>query len=224
MRRQMLGLVGAVVLGLTVGEVGFTAATAMPGPRCAPRGAHVIRRDAQAEVYELEDDAPLEVFGCLRGRRRVSTLGPFAAGSPEGASGIDHVTLTGGVVAYEELSLPGEKGGENPELVWLVIVRDLTNGRIVRRLPTGAAPAGTKAIGAGSVVRLVLKANGSVAWTTEYAFGPLSGPHTYQVRAVDKTGNRLLASGTDVRPKSLKLRGSALSWVKGGRVSSTTLR
>ncbi len=214
---------GAAVLLLAIGAVGAANVWAGPGPRCAPHGAHVIKRDAQAELYELEDDAPLEVFGCFRGSRRVSTLGPFAAGSPEGASGIEHVTLTGALVAYEEASIPGEKGGEHAKSVWLLIVRNLASGRIVRRLPTGAAPAGTNAIGAGSVVRLVLKANGAVAWTTEYSFGPVSGPRTYQVRAVDKTGNRLLASGTNVRPKSLKLTGSALSWIQGGRRVSNRL-
>ena len=130
------------------------------------------------------------------------------------------MALAGTTVAYQKLMIPGE--GEVGNAVWLVYVRDLRNGRVVRKLPTGAAPPGAHAVGVGRVLKMVVRADGGVAWTVEDRFGP-PGVHFYQVRAVDKTGNRLLASGAEVQPESLTLQGSALSWTQGGQLFSSTL-
>jgi hypothetical protein len=44
-----------------------------------------------------------------------------------------------------------------------------------------------------------------------------------EVHAVDTTGSRLLASGTDIGSKSLALAGSTLYWTQGDTPMSTTL-
>ncbi len=115
-------------------------------------------------------------------------LGRPAFGTPGGAEGVSQLALAGTTVAYQKLMIPGE--GEVGNAVWLVYVRDLRNGRVVRKLPTGAAPPGAHAVGVGRVLKMVVQADGGVAWTVEDRFGP-PGVHFYQVRAVDKTGNRL---------------------------------
>jgi len=46
----------------------------------------------------------------------------------------------------------------------------------------------------------------------------------YEVRAVDKTGSRLLASGGDIDPTSLALAGSTLYWTQGSLPFSAQLQ
>src|SRR4029077_17139210 len=96
-------------------------------------------------------------------------------------------------------------------------------------------------IGVGNVVALVLKSDGSVAWIADDYMRSITpggtGPPYFDVYAVDRSGTRLLASGTDVDPSSLALSvggnnigmssrsvaGSTLYWTQGGKPFSTTL-
>ncbi len=120
------------------------------------------------------------------------------------------------MVAYEESLLLGQLGIE-PSRRQLVIVRNLSTGRLVHRVPTGTSGIPTpRSIGIGSAVAIVVKSDGSVAWIVE------SGSE-YQVHAVDKTGSRVLAAGTDVDPRSLALTGSTLYWTQGGKPASAAL-
>jgi hypothetical protein len=104
-----------------------------------------------------------------------------------------------------------------------VIVRDLDGGRVVHVLPTGASRfpnALPTVIGAGPLVGSVVKPDGAVAWIDEAP--PTSGG--YEVHAVDSTGSRILASGTDIAPASLALAGSTLYWTQGGEPASSVLQ
>lgn len=100
------------------------------------------------------------------------------------------------------------------------MVRDLRNGRVLHDVPTGTpSQPRPEDIGVGPAVAIVVKSDGAVAWIVESGFMPTE----YQVHAVDKTGSRLLASGTNIVPSSLKLTGSKLQWTQGGTRALTVL-
>jgi hypothetical protein len=118
------------------------------------------------------------------------------------------------MVAFEFSS-----GSANGPKEWLVLVRDLRSGHVIRRLPTGILKTPGD-VGGGRTTEIVVKSDGAVAWIVE---AEAAEPKEYEVRAVDKGGSRVLARGRDVGPGSLALGGSTLYWTQGGRPSSTTL-
>jgi len=169
----------------------------------------------------LNEVGYLRISGCARGRKRSYVLGESPNFTSVGGRGIDHETLAGTMVAYEEITgnaLP--EGGS--EKSWLVLVRNLRSGQWIHRAFTGVARR-PKDEGVGPLSALVLKPDGSVAWSAKV--GGLSGyvPPEYEVHALDKSGSRLLASGADIAPHSLMLKGSALSWIQSGQQASTVL-
>jgi hypothetical protein len=74
-------------------------------------------------------------------------------------------------------------------------------------------------VGRGFTYSIVVKSDGAVAWIV--ASGVARGGN--QVRVVDRSGSRVVASGTDVDPQSLALAGSTLYWTQGSKPFSTTL-
>jgi hypothetical protein len=67
---------------------------------------------------------------------------------------------------------------------------------------------------------LVLSPSGAVAWVvaksgTAFAGRPASGP-PYELHVYDRSGERVLDSGPNITPDSLKLNGSTLSWTNAG--------
>ncbi len=190
--------------------------------RCAPKHTKVLVSNAQAQVYgRINEVGSLRIFGCARGRKRSYVLGETPNFTSVGGQGIDHEILAGTMVAYEEISTGAMPEGEGRGS-WLVLVRDLRTGRWVHRAFTGVARQ-PRNEGVGPLSALVLKSDGSVAWVAEVA--GLSGyvPPEYEVHALDRSGSRLLASGTDIASHSLTLKGSALSWMRAGQPFSTVL-
>jgi hypothetical protein len=127
-------------------------------------------------------------------------------------------TLAGPVVAYEVASAVGLATGDD-RFTWQVVVRDLRSGRVLHRVPTGTAPANPFVVGVGPAVSIVVKIDGAVAWVAKAP--PSEG--TYQLHVLDKTGTRLLASGTDIAPSSLAIAGSRLYWMDGANPDSAPL-
>ncbi len=215
-------IICVVVMLLTAVQVNNAGANNRGLVRCAPKHTKVLVSNAQVQVYgRINEVGSLRIFGCARGRKRSYVLGETPNFTSVGGQGIDHEILAGTMVAYEEIS-----AGEMPEgegrASWLVLVRDLRNGRWVHRAFTGVARK-PKNEGVGPLSALVLKSDGSVAWIAKV--GDLSGyvPPEYEVHALDKRGSRLLASGTDIAPSSLTLKGSALSWMQHEQLFSTVL-
>jgi hypothetical protein len=134
--------------------------------------------------------------------------------------------LAGTVAVYEEY-FTGMEVGE-----WRVVARDLRNGRLIRRIPTGApVKPRPRNVGVGPVTGLVAKNNGSVAWivrdydrSTFPTTSEPGGVPYYDVYASDKTGTRLLAQGSNVTPSSLAFAGSTVYWTQGGQPASATLK
>ena len=66
---------------------------------------------------------------------------------------------------------------------------------------------------------ILVKGDGAVAWITD----TVQSENRYQVHALDKTGARTLAVGSNIDPNSLALAGSTLYWMQGGKPESTPL-
>jgi hypothetical protein len=220
MKRITMSTLFGLVLLLT--STASAARTRHTEPRkCRPQHAHVIAADPSALVYEAFDPpfGDLEIYGCAYGTRLSYLLGPPAEFSPSGGGGLKGETVGGTMVAYEESLLLGQLGIE-PTRRELVIVRNLRTGRVVYRVPTGTSTVPTpRSIGIGPAVAIVVKSDGSVAWIVETGY-PVA---EYQVHAVDKSGSRVLASGTNIDPHSLALAGGTFYWTQGGKPASAVL-
>jgi hypothetical protein len=229
-------------LALLIAGQSYAARADAPIAKCPPAHAHILRSDRQAIVYtavEHETETMEKVGGgyehyqlqvtgirgCARGRMRSYKLGhPMESyGSPEGGggSGIGNLALNGAMVAFEE-SLTSSAGVGERESVgnneWRVVVRNLRTGKVVHRVPTGTySPPSPKIVGIGPTTAIVVKSDGAVAWIAQDGVG------NYEVHALDKTGSRLLASGENVKPYVLGLKGSTLYWEQEGKRRSAGL-
>lgn len=229
-----------------------TAATANVARRtkkpltCVSRHSRLIVADTQAEIFEAEEprggSGALGVWGCVYGRRAYF-LGPLPSGSSFIPDAPEHLTLAGSMAAYEESVFEGRERAEG-RAQWRIVVRDLRNGHVVHRVPTGT-PAQPEAglVGVGNVLALIVRSDGSAAWIAEdngrtKGVGTLLEKRYFDVEDVDKSGAHLLASGTDVDPSSLALSvvganvlgelvprpGDKLYWRQNGQSFSVILR
>ncbi len=66
---------------------------------------------------------------------------------------------------------------------------------------------------------MAVKSDGSIAWIGGLGTIPVRG-----VYVLDKSGQRMLASGPDIDPHSLALVGSTLYWTRGGQPFSAPLK
>jgi len=110
---------------------------------CPPRHSRLIAMDSQAVVYEGFDSAgALRIYGCTYQHKHPYLLGERETNSEGFSSGIGREALGGTIVAYEEHSV-GEKqiGCEkrcferSPS--WEVTVKDLRDGVVLHKYPTG---------------------------------------------------------------------------------------
>jgi hypothetical protein len=127
---------------------------------------------------------------------------------------------------------------------WGITVIDLATRRVVHRAATGphhghvephGTPEETKPdygdlyVGVGPAEQLVVAPDGSVAWIAEnriawleaFRAGRQHEPPTYELRVIDRTGERLIASGPTLDPHALALHGNSLEY---DTRSSTTLQ
>jgi hypothetical protein len=195
--------------------------------RCDVAHGHVVIADSQAIVYRsVEAFEPSVVYACSFTHPHIYERGPCQGDGSCGSLGclsVEREALAGTYVAYAYFLVLGEE--KDREETFLVIVRDLRNGRILYKIPTGTPRPqnASSVVGAGPVRTLVLKSDGSVAWINEHPLGLLGDETDYEVHALDKTGSRILASGTDIDPRSLALAGSTLYWMQGGKPFFTRL-
>jgi hypothetical protein len=233
-----------VLLLVPGGANAVRARHALPA-RCAPN-SHTLLADAQVQVYStpVDSDGVISLRACAYGQRRSFFVSGcnYEESAPLCADK-SHVALAGTVVAYGDTFSPAG-GHEDEEIIaeWHIEVRNLSTGRLLYEVPTGTPlkPA-PHYVGVGPIVGLVLKSDGSVAWIAEdyerssKLYG--AGARYFDVYATDKTGTRLLASGTNIDPSSLALsvgasgvnarprtiEGSTLFWTQGGVSVSAVL-
>lgn len=226
LRRRLLVAVPWITIALVSQlAVGASALSSRPVP-CKQGRAKLIAADTQAVVYlghvaaRPSYTSYTAYLGCVRGSRRAYEVGGPSVGSSTGAGGTRNLTLAGTVVAWEaweSAGVTGELGREK----WMVVVRDLRTGSVLRRLPTGTARV-KGWIGVGPTQQIVVSGDGAVAWIASVA-GPAGGQDALEIHVADKTGARVVAEGSDIVPDSLALAGSTLYWTQGGKSSAATL-
>ena len=225
MRRTTI-LTSTLLISIVVATSSFAAPMRNKArPKCPSMDRGVVIADAQAVVYkattivyEPEErkfvEGLEEVFGCAYGAKHTYHFGPPPYGGPGESGGVGPIVLAGPIVAYDV----GERAGVTPsnsrsvEEIW---VRNLRTGKLIHRMPNGS-PAEPGDIGLGDTVAIVVKSDGSVAWTVRAS-------NSIQVRSADKTGEHLLASSPEITPESLALAGSTLYWTQDGKPMSAML-
>jgi hypothetical protein len=180
----------------------------------------VIVANAQSQLYVAENKfSEHEIYGCVYGGKRTYGLGPLPEpDTSSGGGGVEGEILAGPMVAYEEFSITSSTPINSGRSSWLIVVRNLRTGKVLHRVPTGTSTSPGE-VGGGFASGIVVKSDGAVAWIV--AGGVARGGN--QVHVVDKSGSRIIASGTDVDPQSLALAGGTLYWTQGGKPFSASL-
>jgi hypothetical protein len=234
---ERIGVAVATVLVVLFAANASDARAPNPRPVCVPVHARVLLANRQAAVYKIHGtetirfgrshwiEPRIQTRACVDGRRRSYEVWSEPVERPtEVLASISDLTLGGTVIAFEETSSRGDRyevarEGEFPE-EWHVVVRDLRTERVLHRVPTGATePAHPEFIGDGPTAAIVVKSDGAVAWVLDTG----QAQNRYQVHALDKTGERVLAVGSNIYPHSLSLAGSTLRWLRGNKPFSATL-
>ncbi len=204
---------------------------------CAPKHARLLAADTEAQVYLVQAGHGSPIIGaCVIGRRhkyvlKSPTLCSHARRRTASSIGFcisSHVyRLAGPVVAYADASISEVTEEDTPTEVirgFSLVVRDLANDRLLHDITaarhTARGPLSASALGAGS---FVVKSDGAVAWVEEGLTVAPAGAPTYELRALDRTGTRVLATGPTIEPNSLALAGSNLYWTQSGQAFSSQL-
>ena len=211
--RSLTYATAALVLGLAATSASGAPARHITLRRCPQLGhGRILKRDSQAVVYLVPSHfvfvpgqetrlVPTEIAACARRTRLLAVLGPPASFGSQGGGGVERVRLAGTMVAYESIVTGKETTlGPTGTLSETLTIRDLLDGAVVHKLNKAR------------IESLVLKSDGSVAW----GVGEV-------IKALERTGERVLAFGPSVEVASLKLRGSTLSWTEGGQLHTATL-
>jgi hypothetical protein len=231
MRRIAATLVPILGMALLVSSAYASRPRAKARSACPPADSlGVVISDQQAQLYKVLLRTPFEgggfetstvIRGCAYGQRRSYPFGAIGVecipGGESGCGGTEHVSLVGTMLGYAQLSTSSNGQGQGTG-EWFVVVRDLRSGRVLHKLPTGARESPEPHyIGTGPAVAVVLKRDGAVAWITENYERTAGGQTFFEVHAADRSGTRLLASGSNIDPSSLALGAGTLYWLQGGQ-------
>lgn len=257
MRRIAIAAIPLLAVLLIPGGANAAHARHALPAKCAP-SSHTLLANPQAQVFDTARNlgGAISLRACVYGQRRSFFIEECASGAydtdiaPIQCINDLHLTLSGTFIAYEYAIVSSGKAPEiEPSLAErYVIARDLRTGQILHKVPTGTplVPKPSGYAGVGNIVALVLKSDGSVAWIAEdygrTEAGPPVGPEGtklsyFDVYACDKSGTRLLASGTNVNPSSLALStgatgisgypssmpGKTVYWTQEGKPASAPL-
>jgi hypothetical protein len=181
-----------------------------PPSACRPPGAQLLRSTRQATVFVASD----AVYGCLLARGK-----PVRLTDPESDDSTQRggISLRGPLVAYmnDQPPPPGQSiGGVLTGISSAILVTDL---RGTYGVVDGARLDGLKA----TLLASRLKSNGAVAFIYK-----TRGTKKY-VRLKDAYTSRdarLVDSGRRIDAKSLRLRGSTVTWRNAGKLRRARLR
>ncbi len=243
MPRRSQSVIATLVALLSVSPA-FAAVARGSSPGCGSGHVSVVAADRQAEVYVAREPifeihthsvlgSEMAYRGCTYGSARSFRLGGFGSGNGEGGVGTGHLVLAGADVAYGTYQVL-YSGETSLASYTYVVVRSLRTGRVLHEVPSGIPlEPMPHHVGVGGVAAIVLKSDGSVAWvavdserseSAGRAEGREGGVLYYDLYALDRTGERLLAAGTELDPSSLALAASTLYWTQGGKPFSVLLQ
>jgi hypothetical protein len=205
--RGRLGTLSGVTCLLACGAAAGAAHSV--APVCGPARAHTLAADSLARVYSRGG----KVYGCAKGSHSSYVLG--SASHSVGQARVGPIALAGVDVAY------GKTTSGVDVISAEVVVKNLTDGRTLRNQPATAGNFGPET--AQRVDSIVVKPDGSVAWIATIN-SIISHRGTTQVRKSDRTSRTSLDSGRKIKPGSLRLGGSKLSWSDGSVTKTATLR
>jgi hypothetical protein len=198
-----------LVLAGSVNALGRQAA-ATTGVPCGPPRASTVVSDRVARVYVRKGN----VFGCARDGGKSYKLGTTQNSMSEGRAG--PIEVAGTDAAYGLTNYGVDTASAQ------VVVRRLTDGRVLRQEHSISGPEGAESF--ESVDRVVVKRDGSVAWIA-HATSIAQGHHSVtEVQKSDQTQRTLLDKSDQIRAHSLRLKGSRLSWIDGAARKYATLR
>jgi hypothetical protein len=171
---------------------------------CDARRGTTLAASAQVRVYRVGSSRQFRAYGCHYRTRRVTLLGGQVASEPPHAPSAFDFVLSGRFVAVDgvECEPAGCTGG--------IAVTDLRTGRAKH---SASVEGGT----GGNAQRMVLKANGAVAWTR-----PFNG--SLEVVKLDADGEAVLDRGEAVDVQSLALGESTVYWMNAGVSRAAVLR
>ena len=190
---------------------------------CGPAKAATLLAEPKARIYgaggpnPLEPGRPERIYGCLVSTGhsiKLSPLprtsrwgapvmyGPFALDAPWAAGAVGQQT--------------GRDSRENS-----ISTRNLRSGQRKSCYVGG----GHSPRASGGVTSIVLKRNGSFAWSGHSRIGEVTGGELPppKVVACESTGQHVLDSGPGIDLHSLKLHGSKLTWTDAGEARSAVL-
>jgi hypothetical protein len=202
----------AAVVAMVITTVGCAASAAKTehpaAAHCGPATAKTLTANGRARVYQQGAN----VYGCSASSGRRFRLGASSITLDQPRVAL--VALAGGDAACA-LSSHGVDTGSAE-----VVVRRLTDGRVLHRAPAVSQVSGPESF--SSVTALVVTRGGGAAWIGSSSSIATRG-HRVEVRRVDARGRAMLDSGPGIGLRSLRLRGSRLTWADAGRERSATL-
>lgn len=166
--------------------------------RCSFSGT-TITANKTGVVYRRGSAREYDAYVCVFSSARTRALGSF----DEIGAGVYGFRLAGRFLAYDHLDCLREScDGE-------VRVLDLGTGKTRKSAPTQP--------GGGLATDLELTSTGAVAWIRA-----VTGPGT-ELKAMDRAGERVLDSGSEIDRASLAVSGSTLYWTRAGAPKSAAL-
>ena len=207
-------LIAYLALFFALGGTSYAATQLARAQRtCDPRGSTTIAQDAVGRFYSIAGKRPFAAFDSRypSPRRTYSYVCAFKQGTPRklprwSAGIIPGASSTKAVGRYVALFVFSGTG--SAAVNWVKVV-DMVTGHttfsediIARYWPD----------------HLVLKADGSVAWTAPMP--PSHTPVIWEVRRHDSTGTATVDSGSEIDPGSLAAGGSWLYWTNAGSARS----
>jgi hypothetical protein len=202
MRRASLLVAGAVLAAACGTAHGTTVTTASAS--CAPSAAHKLASNKHAAIYSQQG----AVYACDAATGKRTRLG--SATVCIGTARVENPMLAGAIAAYGVETCGVDTGGAS------VVVRRLSDGKQLKSYPAitvGLLPESYASIGS-----LAVKRDGSVAWIASNH--SIIGKGTSI--AVYRNGS-LLDSGSAIKPSSLRLKRSRLSWQDGSQTRTAKL-
>lgn len=187
------------------------------GQGCFPAGATTMAKSRDGRVYYTREG---RVFGCLYGVGKPLLLEDIEPSNPTPYMvQMDSAGMAGRFAAVSD------RVCEGPVCFSGIVIWDLKRRRPFRRAGTGGHQDEYSQSQDDEVPVILLKKNGSVAWTTgEEPEGRTRFVAT--VHRLDGRGARKLDEGRGIDVRSLRfLRGrDRIAWTTGGRTRSASLR